>query len=701
MNWKQHLAGLATLLFAASAVAQTNSTPVFQFAIFYNSLLEFTWCAPMTVNGRVHANSDIYTGSTCQLTFNGLVTTTWSIRSPAWDGHAILEYTVPAIFNAWYATNIPPLVPPIGATNLHAIIDLPPDGEDPNSALGQQRYYNKANLILLVSNSTVTLTLQSMPADPQATSITANYFPTNSSPTNYVQVTTNFPFLTLTNTFTDQRENDTVKVSDINVAILDKWLLTNKTATTKFPSTAGVYPASNAPNILYVADNRTYTNGQLTAVRLKNGATIPTNMVTIAGSNQPSGFTVTTPNPLYIDGNYNCPDSTTLYSTNTSKVYPASLVSDALTILSQNWVDANSTQTLGSSGAGVRTATTTEINAAILTGNVPSTGSAASQFSGGVHNLPRLLEDWGNGGATTLWLNTSLVNLFHSTRATNQFQTPGVYYYAPTRQFNFNQNFLDPTRLPPGTPTVAPTPPAILVPPRNQSVSAGQTAVFFVVAGAQPQLSYQWLFNGTNIPNATTSTLVITNASASNGGLYSVVLADFFGSLTNFSATLTVNYPPVITSQPVSQAALPGSGVTFSVSADGTAPLSYQWFRDQTNAIAGATGPSLILSNVQPSDAGSYSVSVGNACDSVTSEAANLTVAVNNSAAAVLTAPPAFAGDQFQLTVTGVPGFTYTVEASTDLASWVPLCTNTSPFTFVDADATNFPGRYYRSVYLP
>ena len=224
---------------------------------------------------------------------------------------AISEYTNTATFNASAtAPTSRPLTLPIGTTNVHAIIDLPPDGEDPNSALGQQRYYNKANLILLVSNSTVTLTLQSMPADPQATSITANYFPTNSSPTNYVQVTTNFPFLTLTNTFTDQRENDKVKVSDIDVGKLDKWLLTNKTATTKFPSTAGVYPASNAPNILYVADNRTYTNGQLTAVRLKNGATIPTNMVTIAGSNQPSGFTVATPNPLYVDGNYNCPNST-------------------------------------------------------------------------------------------------------------------------------------------------------------------------------------------------------------------------------------------------------------------------------------------------------------------------------------------------------------------------------------------------------
>ena len=68
--------------------------PVFQFAIFYNSLLEFTWCAPMTVNGRTHANGNIYTGSTCQLTFNGLVTTTGTISSPAWDGHATSDYTV-------------------------------------------------------------------------------------------------------------------------------------------------------------------------------------------------------------------------------------------------------------------------------------------------------------------------------------------------------------------------------------------------------------------------------------------------------------------------------------------------------------------------------------------------------------------------------------------------------------------------------
>jgi hypothetical protein len=56
---------------------------------------------------------------------------------------------------------------------------------------------------------------------------------------------------------------------------------------------------------------------------------------------------------------------------------------------------------------------------------------------------------------------------------------------------------------------------------------------------------------------------------------------------------------------------------------------------------------------------------------------------------------------KLQFNLTGVPGFAYTVEASTNLSDWLPLSTNVSPFTFTDADATNFPARFYRSVYVP
>jgi hypothetical protein len=615
----------------ASPVTATIISSLFGFAIFYNNLLEFTWCAPMTINGHTHANGDIYTGSAWQLTFNGLVTTTGTISSPPWDGFAVSNYTAAPTFSAGYSTNRQALVLPIGTNNLHAIIDLPPNGEDPNSALGQQRYYNKAGLILLVSNSTVTLTLKSTPVDPQATSVTACYYPTNLNPSNYIQVTTNFPFLTITNTFTDQRESKLVEVTDIDVGKLSKWLVTNATVNAKFPNGSGLYNTGSVPNILYAGDNRTYTNGQLTAIRLKNGAIIPTNMVPrivvncgLTGLvNQASGFTVATPNPLYVWGNYNCPNTNAPNTTNTTSTFPASLISDALTILSPNWVDSQSSLSLSS---GKKNAATSDaVNAAILAGNVPSTGSSATQYSGGVHNLPRLLENWGNGGSVTLTLNTSLANLFASARATNQFQSPGVYYYAPTRQFSFNQNFSNPAQLPPGTPSIVTASPVITVPPQGQTVSAGQTAVFSVVATGNLPLAYQWRFDGTNIPNATSTTLTITNASARNAGSYSVVVTNGFGSQTSSNALLTVNYPPVINAQPISQTVSAGQTAVFNVVATGSLPLAYQWCFNGTN-IWNATNSTLTVTNASAGNAGFYSVVVTNAFGSQTSSNALLTV---------------------------------------------------------------------------
>jgi hypothetical protein len=203
----------------------------------------------------------------------------------------------------------------------------------------------------------------------------------------------------------------------------------------KFPPGSGLYP-----NVLYVADFRTIgPNTNLYSVRLANGFIIPTN-----------GWTVATPNPLYVWGHYNIGPggTTTPGNTDTSKTFPASLVSDALTILSPNWQDA----TFYSGGSlGNRPAVSTTVNAAILTGIVYSTDNTSNHFSGGVMNVPRLLEDW---TGKTLTLNTSIVNLFDSVRATNWFISPGVYYYAPTRAFSFDRNFTNATKLPPATPAL-------------------------------------------------------------------------------------------------------------------------------------------------------------------------------------------------------------------------------------------------------
>lgn len=89
---------------------------------------------------------------------------------------------------------------------------------------------------------------------------------------------------------------------------------------------------------------------------------------------------------------------------------------------------------------------------------------------------------------------------------------------------------------------------------------------------------------------------------------------------------LVTNCPPLITSQPASQAVCPGLSATFSVTATGTLPLRYQWRFGGAN-VAGATLSALALANVQAANAGNYTVVVTNAYGSVTSAIATLTVA--------------------------------------------------------------------------
>lgn len=82
---------------------------------------------------------------------------------------------------------------------------------------------------------------------------------------------------------------------------------------------------------------------------------------------------------------------------------------------------------------------------------------------------------------------------------------------------------------------------------------------------------------------------------------------------------------PSITTQPASVTATVGGAATFSVTAGGTDPLSYQWLKGGNN-IQGATSASYDLTSVNTTDAGNYSAKVTNSCGTVTSNAATLTV---------------------------------------------------------------------------
>jgi hypothetical protein len=426
---------------------QVYLVPIFQFAVFYDKLMEFTWSATFTANGRVHANGDIYVGGPSALTFNSLVTTAGGIYKTNWDGHTLSQMTGPINYNGNppSLTNVSRVALQI-ATNgtpagMREIINMPPPGEDPLSDIALQRYYNRFGVDLLVSNLTVTVYLRnSLTGTPVSLSVT-NWG------TNSLSLLSTFPFLSVTNSFMDQRElSKTVRVAQIDVGLYSQWLANNPTVGATF---LGPYVF---PNVLYVADNRTSaTNTDLFAVRLVNGAILPAN-----GISTPTGWTVATPNPLYVQGHYNIGPGGTPGGTDTSKTFPASLVSDALTILSPNWQDSQSSLSIadGSKSKAINTT----VNAAILTGIVYSTDGASNHFSGGVMNVPRLLEDW---TSVTLTLNTSFVNLFDSARATNWFRNPGAYYYAPTRAYSFDRNFTNWTKLPPATPLLK-----VVVPPQ-------------------------------------------------------------------------------------------------------------------------------------------------------------------------------------------------------------------------------------------
>lgn len=87
----------------------------------------------------------------------------------------------------------------------------------------------------------------------------------------------------------------------------------------------------------------------------------------------------------------------------------------------------------------------------------------------------------------------------------------------------------------------------------------------------------------------------------------------------------TQRVPPWIVAEPPSRFAVLGQSATLTVRASGSPPLNYQWRRDGT-AIPDGTNAMLILTNVQLSHAGNYSVVVSNAFGTVTSQAATLTV---------------------------------------------------------------------------
>ncbi|PYJ05067.1 MAG: hypothetical protein DME25_09070, partial [Verrucomicrobia bacterium] len=85
-------------------------------------------------------------------------------------------------------------------------------------------------------------------------------------------------------------------------------------------------------------------------------------------------------------------------------------------------------------------------------------------------------------------------------------------------------------------------PPTILSQPQSLTVVAGSNATFGVWAVGLPPLSYQWRFNGTNIPGATNTSLTLSNVQSGAVGAYSVRVTNSIGVTNSASANLDVRY---------------------------------------------------------------------------------------------------------------------------------------------------------------
>lgn len=246
--------------------------------------------------------------------------------------------------------------------------------------------------------------------------------------------------------------------------------------------------------------------------------------------------------------------------------------------------------------------------------------------------------------------------------------------------------------------TVVPAGPTIVTQPAGITLPPAPASLWVVPGGSTP-FSYQWSIGPTAagpftpITGATASNLVFATASPANGGWYQVVVTGPVVSAPGVfvagagasvaSIPVEVKISPVIVTEPRNNLTVPDLGsATFSVVATGTG-LAYQWYRNDTGAIAGATAASYTIAVVHRTlddGVGFYVVVSGDTGQQVTSSSTTLRVTAIFNSVAILSQPASIA------TNAPVPGVAFTVLVDAvnpsyawyrwDGASWVLLKNN-------------------------
>jgi hypothetical protein len=379
--------------------------PLFQFGVFYQNDLEMLPGPSMTFAGRVHSNGDIYVGAGTDLYFNSFVTAVGQIWHRRKDGTAVS--TGPVYFKDYWGAN-----QNMNRSGYWLDSSRPTWQTEAISRWGGMVRDSSMSVQPLVlplpqaGQNQIEIIQRGLFSDPPELRNARYYWKATIRVLDGVAYDTMGQVINMgagtlgTGSFYDQREQRTMHTTEFNVSAM----ITNHTVPTN--------------GIIYISGSNMGD-----AVRIINAGTLPT-----------GGLTIASDNPIYVKGNYN----------NTAKK-SSSIIGDAVTCLSANWLDSRSTQPYTN-----RVACETTVNSSIMTGNRETilNGGYSGNYNGGLENVIRFLEKWDN-----IWFHYrgSINDLWYSAQATGAWQT-GVYYSAPKRDWGFDADLLAPSNWPPGSP---------------------------------------------------------------------------------------------------------------------------------------------------------------------------------------------------------------------------------------------------------
>lgn len=320
-------------------VLDLTQTPIYQYMIFYNDDLEILPGADMTLRGRVHANGDVYLGSSATLTVDAdyFQSTGEILRRRKNDGTATGGTVQLKEYNG---------------TDFH---ELEPDADSSTAGWEQEALQTWEGSVKSGDHGVREI------ATPNLYTLQPGGFYEqnaglriiNGTAYNSSGVALLLPAGTISQrTLYDAREKKTVTVTDIDIGKLN---------------TSGAFPS----NGLIYARRTDATSLQPNGFRLKNGAELL------------APLTVVSENPVYLQGNYN-----------TVAKKGAAVITDAVNLLSNAWNDTKRAGILPN-------ASDTTWNFAMVTGNV-RTPDGGGTYSGGFENLPRFHENWTGRTATIL-----------------------------------------------------------------------------------------------------------------------------------------------------------------------------------------------------------------------------------------------------------------------------------------------------------